>query len=163
MVVDAAAGRKPPSEAAAGSRSRRRTQARTVPAIDAIHIVGYGLRRQARRRVMSYLYCAADGRIHENRVISQEELYREEGESVLIVKGILKRGPWRCDKCNLPLRKGDPACLLSAFPRYDTQSMHYYDFAGERRYFAMKGAETLTLIGAAWPCGDPATLLPEAR
>jgi hypothetical protein len=111
---------------------------------------------------MPYLYCAADGRIHENRAIGQQELYREEGESVLIVRGILKSGPWRCDKCNAQLRKGDPACLLSAFSRYDTQSMHYYDFAYERRYFAMKGADTLALIGAAWPCGDPAALLREA-
>jgi hypothetical protein len=112
---------------------------------------------------MPYLYCAVDGASHENRAIGQHDLYREEGESVLIVKGKLNCGPWRCDKCNAQLRKGDSACLLSAFPRHDTQYMHEYDFALERRYFAMKGAETLALVGAPWPGGDPAALLYGAR
>ncbi len=52
---------------------------------------------------MPYLYCAAHGRGHENRVIGQQEEYRQQGESVLIVHGTLKSGPHRCDKCNVPL------------------------------------------------------------
>ena len=99
---------------------------------------------------MPYLYCAACGHGHENRVSGQERLYRDEGESVLIVKGTLTGGPHRCDMCNAPLKKGDAAALLSAFPRHIVESQDGYDFACERRYFDMKRAEA-KLYGTPWP------------
>jgi hypothetical protein len=99
---------------------------------------------------MPNLYCAVHGRGHENRVIAQQELYREAGESVLIVHGTLTGGPHRCDECNATLGRGDPAALLSAFPRHLTEGMDAYDFAYERRYFAMAKA-TAAVYGTPWP------------
>ena len=98
----------------------------------------------------------------ENRIIAEQEAYREAGESVLVISGTLTSGPKQCDKCNATLRKGDQATLLSAFPREVTESMHGYEFAAERRYFAMRGEEAVTVYGARWPCGDVAALLRKA-
>lgn len=99
---------------------------------------------------MPYLYCAFRGRGHETRIIEQQESYRAEGESVLIVKGKLKSGPHHCDKCNARLNCGDDAALLSAFPRHIVEGTDAYDFAYERRYFDMGKAEA-KLYGADWP------------
>ncbi len=90
---------------------------------------------------MPYLYCAVHGRGHETRIIEQQELYRAEGESVLIVRGKLKSGPHRCDKCNTTLKRGDDAAMLSAFPRHIVEGTDAYDFAQEQRYFDMGKAE----------------------
>ena len=76
--------------------------------------------------------------------------YREEGETVLIVRGRLISGPWLCDRCNAELDAGMVAWLVSAFPRWVTESTPDYDFASERRYFALEGDE-VTAYGAAWP------------
>ena len=99
---------------------------------------------------MPYLYCAACGPGHEGRVSGQEQFYRDEGESVLIVKGTLTGGPHRCDTCNARLKRGDAATLLSAFPRHAVEGMDSYDFACERRYFDRKRAEA-KVYGTAWP------------
>lgn len=107
---------------------------------------------------MAWLYCTAHGRGHEDRVIARQDDYRREGESVLIVHGTLKSGPHRCDTCYAPLRKGDAAMLLTAFPRFMSEAMEDYDFANEKRYFNLKHA-SMTLYGASWPGGDPAAML----
>jgi hypothetical protein len=106
---------------------------------------------------MPYLYCAAHGREHENRVIGQQEDYRQEGESVLIVHGTLTGGAQRCDKCNATLRRGDAATTLSAFSRHVVDGMGDYDFASERRYFDMAKASA-AVYGTPWP--DAARLRP---
>jgi hypothetical protein len=111
---------------------------------------------------MPHLYCVTHGKEHQDRVIGQWSIYRDEGESVLIVAGRLTSGPWACDRCNATLRPGRTAYLLTAFPRCITEGMISYDFAYERLYFAMEGEERLAVYGAAWPCGDIAALVPEA-
>jgi hypothetical protein len=108
---------------------------------------------------MPILYCDRHGKEHEARVIERWKFYRDEGESVLIVTGRLTTGPWLCDRCNATLRRGRRAYLISAFTRYWTEGMDEYDFTYERGYFAMKGEERVAVYGAAWPCGDVATLL----
>jgi hypothetical protein len=107
---------------------------------------------------MAWLYCTVHGRGHENRIIEQQDAYRQEGESVLIVHGPLRGGSHRCDKCNASLNKGDAAVLVTPFPRFLTEAMHTYDFTNERRYFNLALA-TIKLYGAGWPAGDPAALL----
>ena len=104
---------------------------------------------EMRMRSMPRLYCADHGKEHEARTAGNEALYRQEGETVLIVQGRLNSGPWRCDHCNTPLGKGDTACLIAAFPRWLTASTPAYDFAYERQYFAVRKAE-ITAYGAAW-------------
>jgi hypothetical protein len=99
---------------------------------------------------MPYLYCAVDGRRHEDRAIEQQEEYRQQGESVLIVHGALKTGPWHCDTCSVPLTRGDTALLMTAFPRHFTEGMDGYDFAPEKRYFDMKRAQ-VAVYGVQWP------------
>jgi hypothetical protein len=99
---------------------------------------------------MPYLFCAAHGREHENRTIEQQEEYRQQGESVLIVHGTLKTGPWHCDTCNVTLTRGDTALLMAAFPRHFTAGMDGYGFSAEKRYFDMKHAE-FAVYGVQWP------------
>ena len=48
--------------------------------------------------------------------MEEQENYRRLGESVLIVKGTLTGGPWKCYTCNITLRRGKRACLMTAFP-----------------------------------------------
>jgi hypothetical protein len=91
---------------------------------------------------MPYLLCDAHGREYQARVTQKQELYRQEGESILIVSGSLRSGPWLCDKCNARLNKGSRAMLGIVYPRYITESLHEYDFGYERRYFDMQQAET---------------------
>jgi hypothetical protein len=110
---------------------------------------------------MAWLYCTVHGRGQENRTIAYQEDYRRDGESVLIVHGPLKGGSYRCDKCNAPLRRGDDAVLITAFPRFMSEAMESYDFASERRYFDM-GKADIRLYGASWPGGDPAAMLRRA-
>jgi hypothetical protein len=107
---------------------------------------------------MAWLYCTVHGRGHENRTIASQEEYRREGESVLIVHGTLTSGPHRCDKCNAPLKRGDAAMLMTAFPRFLSEAMDNYDFANDRRYFDLAKAD-IRLYGAHWPGGDPAAML----
>jgi hypothetical protein len=67
---------------------------------------------------MPYLFCAEPGKEHEATSHAEQENYRLLGETVLIVKGKLIGGLSRCDRCGTPLKKGNPACLVTAFPSY---------------------------------------------
>jgi hypothetical protein len=99
---------------------------------------------------MPYLFCEEHGGEYQARVIDNQELYRQKGETILIVTGGLRSGRWLCDKCNAPLSTGSRATLAIAYPRYITESIHQYNFAYERQYFDMEKAE-VALYGAAWP------------
>ena len=107
---------------------------------------------------MVWVYCSVHGRGHENRIIEQQDSYREAGDSILIVHGPLKSGTHRCDKCKTLLKKGDAAVLMTAFPRFATESMNTYDFGNERRYCDLARA-SMKSYGAGWPAGDPAAVL----
>jgi hypothetical protein len=100
---------------------------------------------------MPYLYCKKDGLRHEARSAANQEEYRQLGESVLIVKGTLISGPWRCDSCNARLRKGDPAHFHAAYPAHCRDDLYGYDFAYEQDYFAMKPSDQAVVYGAPWP------------
>jgi hypothetical protein len=108
---------------------------------------------------MADLYCARHGRECESAVQAREPLIREDGESVVIVKGKLISGPWRCDRCNAVLERGRTAYLYAAWPRWDTERMNEYGFELERDYFALKGRDTVTQYGAPWPGGTIAAML----
>jgi hypothetical protein len=96
---------------------------------------------------MPYLFCKEHGQEHETRCREEQENYRRFGETVLAVKGTLVTGPWACDSCNVTLRRGKRAYLMTAFPRYVAETMDTYEFANEKQYFDMKRAE-VTLYGA---------------
>lgn len=100
---------------------------------------------------MPWLYCEPHGKEQEAASRSHAEEYREEGESVLVVKGRLNSGPWRCDRCNAELAPGTPAWLFSALPGRIVEELTDYDFGYEREYFAMTKADTAMVIGADWP------------
>lgn len=100
---------------------------------------------------MPYLYCEQHGQAHEADTIENQERYREEGETVLIVSGPLKTGPWLCDSCNNQIARGSTAYLLSPLPGWITESTDKYGLVYERQYFAMKGKERIAVYGAAWP------------
>ena len=109
---------------------------------------------------MPRLYCEEHGREHEARCESEHEKYLMLGETALIVHGTLFSGPWQCDRCNEPLRRGQKAWLMTAFPRSVTAGMGDYDFAYEKRYFNMKRAE-VAVYGAEWPVAAGASGLKE--
>ena len=44
------------------------------------------------------------------------------------------------------------AYLATAYPAWIVEQTHDYDFAAERRYFAIRNAE-VAVYGAAWPEG----------
>ena len=100
---------------------------------------------------MPYLYCEQHGQEHQAGTISRQEELRQEGESVLIVGGTLVSGPWRCDRCNARLAKGDRAVWVYAFPSHCRGTLYDYDFAYEREYFAMRKSDTAAVYGADWP------------
>jgi hypothetical protein len=102
---------------------------------------------------MPRLYCHQHGQEHEAATKARQEFYRQEGETVVIIKGRLIDGPFLCDRCNAELKEGDPACLASAFPRWITESTHDYKFTYEFRYFALED-DAITVYGAPWPCMD---------
>ncbi len=108
---------------------------------------------------MAWLFCAEHGRENEERVIRRQEEIRQDGESVLIVKGTLIRGTWRCDSCNALLDEGDRASLYAPYPRSITENIYEYDFSYERDYFALEGEDEITFYGAAWPGGTAAEML----
>lgn len=100
---------------------------------------------------MPYLHCEKHGPEREAVTAANQEEYRQLGESVLIVKGTLISGPWRCDRCNAVLDKGDPATLHSAFPAHCREDLYQYDFDYEQDYFAMKNSDQAIVYGAPWP------------
>jgi hypothetical protein len=103
---------------------------------------------------MPRLYCEKHGLEYEVGVVEDEQVYRREGETILIVRGILRSGPWLCDRCNTTLGKGMPACLASFLPAWITAQAEAYDFAYEREYFAMHEA-TVVVRGAPWAAITP--------
>lgn len=108
---------------------------------------------------MPWLLCAEHGRECESGVQSRQDKIRREGESVLIVKGRLISGPWRCDDCNAELKKGATAWLYVPYPRGITERMDDYDFGMERDYFALTGKDRVALYGAPWPGGTVGQML----
>ena len=99
---------------------------------------------------MPRLYCEEHGREYEADAGARQEEYRREGESVLIVRGRLRTGPWLCDRCNATLDSGSAAWLASFLPAWITGQTEAYEFEYERAYFAMNEA-TVAVYGAAWP------------
>jgi hypothetical protein len=83
---------------------------------------------------MPYLFCEKHGCEHEADVIAAQDAYRQDGESVVMVKGTLISGPWQCDRgiCGAPLRKGMRAYLATAYPGSTAERTHEIDFASER-------------------------------
>ena len=112
---------------------------------------------------MAWLYCAAHGRECESAVKRRQADIRRDGESVLIVKGKLISGPWRCDSCNAELHKGCTAYLYAAYPRHITEAMDEYGFEMERDYFTLTGEDRIALYGTAWPGGTLAQMLGRSR
>ncbi len=100
---------------------------------------------------MPYLYCEKHGREREAGIIKREDEYRRADETVLVASGTLISDRWQCDRCNAPLRKGDAAWLVSAFPSHCRDDLHDYDFGYELQYFAMTGSDAATAYGAEWP------------
>ena len=112
---------------------------------------------------MARLYCTTHGRECESAVKRRQADIRREGESVLIVKGKLISGPWRCDSCNAELNEGATAYLYAAYPRDITEAMDEYGFEMERDYFKLTGEDRMALYGAAWPGGPIAHMLGRSR
>ena len=100
---------------------------------------------------MPRLYCDTHGREREAEILANQDTYRQEGESVLVVKGRLIRGPFLCDRCNKKLAAGKPAWLISALPGWVADGLIDYDFGYEREYFAMAKTDTATVYGTDWP------------
>jgi hypothetical protein len=100
---------------------------------------------------MPHLYCQKDGREREAVIIQRQELYRQEGETVLVASGTLTTGPRLCDECNATITPGSSAMLVSAFPSLWRSDLYDYDFGYERQYFAMTADDRATAYGAEWP------------
>jgi hypothetical protein len=100
---------------------------------------------------MPYLYCARHGSEREADIAARRTVYRQEGETVLVVAGTLTSGPWMCDRCGDELDKGDQAWLVSSFSRSMHERLCDYDFGYELEYFAMTKRDQATSYGAAWP------------
>jgi hypothetical protein len=91
---------------------------------------------------MPYLYCADHGREVQIECQAKQEEYRQLGEAVLVVSGRLISGPWRCDRCNSLLTRGDLAFLVTSFSRYFAEDLAGYDYPFERKYFSIREAKT---------------------
>ena len=97
---------------------------------------------------MPHLFCQEHGRDHEARCIEEQENYRRFGEAVLIVTGPVRSPSQRCRSCNMRLRRGQRAYLVTAFPRLTPEDLAGYDYAREDEYLILEQAEA-TLYGAA--------------
>ena len=105
---------------------------------------------------MPHLYCEKHGREHKARTSERQELYRQEGESVLIVKDRLISGPWLCDSCNAVLKRGTLAYLCIAYPRFVTESLREYDFKIRAAEFHRRESRSRGVRGCmASPHGAP--------
>jgi hypothetical protein len=100
---------------------------------------------------MPHLYCETHGRDREAQIIRNQDKYRQEGESMLVVRGRLTCGPFLCDRCNRELAAGQTAWLISALPGWVAEGLTDYDFGYEREYFAMAKTDMATAYGAGWP------------
>ena len=87
---------------------------------------------------MPYLFCAEHGREEEAECEAEQENYLLLGEAVLVVTGSLISGPWRCDRCDGPLKKGEPAFVVTGFSHHFASDLAGYDYSYERRYFSMR-------------------------
>jgi hypothetical protein len=96
---------------------------------------------------MPHLFCQEHGREHEARCIEEQENYRQFGEAVLIVTGPVRSPSQRCRSCNMRLRRGQPAYLVTAFPRPMPEDLGGYDYAAKRDYLILEHAEA-RLYGA---------------
>jgi hypothetical protein len=103
---------------------------------------------------MPRLYCEEHGREHESRCQEEQDNYRLLGETVLMVSGTLISGPWNCDRCNVRMKKGSRAWLMTAFLRCFAENLDGYDYACERQYLSMMNAEA-RVYGAEPPGGIP--------
>ena len=101
---------------------------------------------------MARLFCETHGREWEAAAVGEQEEYQQSGVSVLIVAGRLISGPWKCDRCNARLSRGDTAYVWAACPEGMPASSDQYRFAYERQYFGGK-YERAAAYGAAWPGG----------
>ena len=104
---------------------------------------------------MPYLFCEEHGRQHEALCDAEQESYRLLGEAVLIVTGPIKGASFHCDRCNVRLRNGQPAWLMTPFPRHVAESLAAYDYRYERNYFPLDRV-TFSWYGAEPPGGMPA-------
>ena len=98
----------------------------------------------------SYLLCPEHGREQETRCVEEQENYRRFGEAVLIVAGPLRSPSHRCRICNVRLRRGQQAHVVTAFPRPTPEDLGRYDYAAEREYLVLEHAEA-RLYGAGTP------------
>jgi hypothetical protein len=98
---------------------------------------------------MPRLFCSRHGIEAEAQSIEEQELYRQEGETVVIVQGRLIHDRWNCDRCNTPLRPGARAYLLSFYPRIFTAGISEYNFSYEQEYFG-EVFDRVSVIGSPW-------------
>ena len=80
---------------------------------------------------MPHLLCQEHGREQEARCIEEQQNYQRFGEAVLIVSGPLKSPSHRCRICDVRLRRGQRAWLITAFPRFFPGDLDRYDYANE--------------------------------
>jgi hypothetical protein len=90
---------------------------------------------------MPYLFCQEHGREQEAKCEEEQESFLWLGETVLIVSGPLKSPSWRCASCNVRLRRGQRAWMVTAFARPSPEDLGRYDYATEREYFNIEHAE----------------------
>jgi hypothetical protein len=103
---------------------------------------------------MAYLFCEEHGREHVAASQADQDYYRFLGETVLIASGAVKSPSWRCHHCNLRLRRGMTAYLVTAFPRCHAQNIDRYDYRTEQEYFRLETLDA-TVYGAEPPGGIP--------
>ncbi len=109
---------------------------------------------------MPYLFCKTHGQEHAASCQQDQENYRQLGETVMVVSGKLRSGSWLCDRCNVALRMGATAYLMTAYPRHFAGELENYDYANERHYFQM-GSIDVKLYGAMPPGGVATAMLAE--
>jgi len=109
---------------------------------------------------MPYLFCKPHGQEHAADCEKDQDTYRQLGETVMIVSGRLHSGGWLCDRCNVPLKIGATAYLLTSYPEHFARELEGYDYANERHYFQMESIE-VNIYGAMPPGGVAPVMLEE--
>jgi hypothetical protein len=90
---------------------------------------------------MPYRFCPEHGREHKARCLEDQENYRRFGEAVLIISGPLNSPSHHCHSCNVRLRRGQRACLVTAFPCLTPEDPGRYDDAAEGEYIVLEHTE----------------------
>jgi hypothetical protein len=103
---------------------------------------------------MAYLFCEEHGREHVAAAQADQDYYQFLGETIVIASGAIKSPSWRCHRCNLRLRRGMSAYLVTAFPRCYAQNLDRYDYRTEQEYFRLETLDA-TVYGAEPPGGIP--------